>query len=190
MGRDNFLVYKLPSRVLLPQSFFARDTVTVARALLGKRLRAGPHSGLITEVEAYLGRDDLAAHASRGITKRTRVIYGPPGHAYVYLIYGIHHCLNLIAEPDGTPGCVLIRSLDTVSGPGRLTHFLDLTVAYNAQPVFSPQGFLRVEESGLVPETIEITARIGITHCKDWPLRFLAPRLLPSKFHAPPDHLP
>src|SRR5437773_7918701 len=102
---------------ILPRSFYARPTVEVARALLGKVLVHGATAGMIVETEAYLGGgDDLAAHSARGVTPRTRVIFGAPGHAYVYLIYGMYECLNLVAEPEGKPGCVLIRALTPVAG--------------------------------------------------------------------------
>ena len=96
----------------LPRSFYARPTVEVARELLGTILVHGACAGRIVETEAYLGLEDRAAHASRGMTAQTKVIFGPPGHAYVYLIYGVYECLNLVAEPDGTAGCVLIRALE------------------------------------------------------------------------------
>src|SRR5580704_5214578 len=101
---------------ILPREFYDRDTVTVARELLGKILVHGRVAGTIVETEAYLGGDDLASHSARGITKRTRVIFGPPGHAYVYFIYGMHECLNLVAEPDGKAGCVLIRAAQPLAG--------------------------------------------------------------------------
>src|SRR5690349_22616497 len=101
---------------ILPRSFYNRAAITVARQLLGKVLVHGPAAGMIVETEAYLGGDDLAAHSARGITNRTRVIFGPPGHAYVYFIYGMHECLNLVAEPEGKPGCVLIRAAEPVAG--------------------------------------------------------------------------
>jgi len=102
---------------ILPRSFYAGDTEAVARGLVGKILVHERTAGRIVETEAYLGMGDLAAHASHGLTKRTRVIFGPPGHAYVYLIYGMYECLNLVAEPDGTPGCVLIRAIEPLFGP-------------------------------------------------------------------------
>src|ERR1700712_1501036 len=102
--------------MILPRDFYARDTIEVSRDLLGKRLVHGETSGTIVETEAYLGGDDLASHSAAGITERTRVIFGPPGHAYVYLSYGMHECLNIVAGPAGKPGCVLIRALEPIEG--------------------------------------------------------------------------
>src|SRR5581483_6338728 len=101
---------------ILKRSFYERDTVTVSRGLLGKGLVHGPTAGIIVETEAYPGGDDLASHSARGITPRTQVIFGPPGHAYVYFIYGMYECLNLVVEPAGTAGCVLIRALEPIAG--------------------------------------------------------------------------
>jgi DNA-3-methyladenine glycosylase len=104
---------------ILKRAFYDRPTVQVARDLLGKILVHGSAAGVIVETEAYLGGDDLAAHSARGLTERTRVIFGPPGHAYVYMVYGMYECLNLVVEADGKPGCVLIRALEPVAGAGR-----------------------------------------------------------------------
>jgi DNA-3-methyladenine glycosylase len=179
------------SGAVLPRRFYNRSTVEVARDLLGKILRHGPTAGIIVETEAYLGADDLAAHSARGITNRTRVIFGPPGHAYVYLIYGVYECLNLVAEPPGTPGCVLIRALEPVdgldamrirrpsaktarqlaSGPGKLTLALGITRRHNDVDV--TRGPITVHASTAAqPVEIVTTTRVGITHCADWPLRF------------------
>jgi DNA-3-methyladenine glycosylase len=176
----------------LPRSFYQRPTIEVARDLLGKVLVHGEAAGIIVETEAYLGGDDLAAHSARGITDRTRVIFGRPGHAYVYFIYGMYECLNLVAEPEGQAGCVLIRALEPVagidlmrqrrpaarkcedlaSGPGKLTLAMGITRAQNGADV--TRGALTVRES-VEPRAIEIavTPRVGITKCADWPLRFV-----------------
>src|ERR1700692_348670 len=116
MERDGFRAEKNLKRSVLRRDFYERGTVDVARDLLGQVLVHGETAGIIVETEAYLGGDDLASHSAAGITKRTRVIFGPPGHAYVYLSYGMHDCLNIVAEPRGTPGCVLIRALEPVAG--------------------------------------------------------------------------
>src|SRR5262249_29964893 len=105
---------------LLPRSFFNRDPRVVSRGLLGKLVvrREGRKLlvGRIVEVEAYLGTDDRAAHAAAGRTARNAVLFGPPGHAYVYFIYVVHYCLNISCLPDGVPGCVLVRALEPVAG--------------------------------------------------------------------------
>jgi DNA-3-methyladenine glycosylase len=181
----------MPLGPILPRAFYQRDSVTVARALLGKVLVHGNNAGIIVETEAYPGGDDLASHSARGITSRTRVIFGPPGHAYVYLIYGMYECLNLVAEPNGTPGCVLLRALEPVagldgmrerrtharrtedlaSGPGRLTLAMGITRAHNGADV--TRGPLVVRASGVErPFEIAAATRIGIRHCAELPLRF------------------
>jgi len=162
----------------LPRSFYARPTVEVARDLLGKIILHGEASGRIVETEAYLGIDDAAAHTARGITDRTRVIFGPPGHAYVYLIYGMHECLNLVAEPEGVAGCVLIRAIEPVSGiagatngPGKLTQALGITRRHNGCDV--TRGPIVVSALPKVePFEIGVSKRIGITKSADLPLRF------------------
>jgi DNA-3-methyladenine glycosylase len=177
---------------ILKRAFYNRPTIEVARGLLGKVLVHGPTAGIIVETEAYLGGDDLASHSARGVTDRTRVIFGRPGHAYVYLIYGMYECLNLVAEPDGQPGCVLIRAVkpvagldimrrrrpaartpdDLASGPGKLTLALAITRSHNGADV--TRGAL-VVRAPAEPRAIHIetTPRIGIAKCADWPLRFL-----------------
>lgn len=178
--------------VIVPRSFYEQPTVEVARDLLGKVLVHGRAAGRIVETEAYLGADDLAAHASRGATNRTRVLFGEPGHAYVFFIYGMYECLNLVTEPEGRPGCVLIRALeplaglgimqrrrskarsieDLANGPGKLTLALGITRRqYGADVTRGSLTVRRLENES--PFEIAITARIGIRHCADWPLRFL-----------------
>ena len=96
--------------------FYSRPTIVAARDLLGCVLLHGEAAGMIVETEAYLGVQDLAAHAARGVTERTKVLFGPPGRAYVYFIYGMHECLNVVAKSDEDAGCVLIRALEPISG--------------------------------------------------------------------------
>ena len=147
----------------LSQDFFARSTVTVARELIGCVLAVVPTgeptvAGRIVEAEAYLDEADPASHAGRGRTPRSAIMFGPPGVAYVYLIYGMHHCLNFVTEPDGTAGAVLIRALEPVdgaaemarrrgldpsrvakpglcAGPGRLCRACGIDLAWNGRPV-------------------------------------------------------
>lgn len=177
---------------VLDRDFYARPAIEVARDCLGKILVHGKTAGRIVEVEAYLGVDDRAAHAWRGITDRTRVIFGEPGHAYVYFIYGMYECLNFVAEPEGQAGCVLIRALeplagmttmqrrrptakreeDLANGPGKLTLALGISRKLNGVDLTRSALQVRQPESE-PPIEIQVTTRIGITHCADWPLRFL-----------------
>ena len=179
----------------LPRAFYNRPAIEVARALLGTVLVHGTTSGRIIETEAYLGPqsglEDRAAHSWRGITPRTRVIFGEPGHAYVYLIYGMYECLNVVAEPEGIAGCVLIRALEPVAGiarmrrrrpsttgienlangPGKLTLALGITRRQNGADLTSGPLTIRPPERPQ-PFRIGISPRIGIKHCADLPLRF------------------
>jgi DNA-3-methyladenine glycosylase len=146
---------------------------------------------MIVETEAYLGLDDLAAHASRGRTERTKVLFGPPGRAYVYFIYGMHECLNVVADRKGEPGCVLVRALEPVSGleamferrqwrgpvtglangPGKLTQALAITRHQYGARLDRGDPSIRAWRERPSFE-IDVTPRIGITKCADWPLRF------------------
>lgn len=175
--------------------FFNRPAAQVARDLLGTyvvhRLGGCELAGRIVETEAYLGVGDPAAHFARGVTERTRVIFGPPGHAYVYLSYGMHECLNLVTEPDGQPGCVLIRALeplcgieemqrrrpkakrlhDLASGPGKLTQAMGITREHYGADVTRGPLQVRLPKA---PEAFEIqtATRIGISVSRELPLRF------------------
>jgi DNA-3-methyladenine glycosylase len=180
---------------ILKREFYARPAVEVARDCLGKILVHGKTSGRIVETEAYLGVDDRAAHAWRGVTDRTRLIFGPPGHAYVYFIYGMYECLNFVAEEEGKAGCVLIRAVepltgiavmqrrrpaakrieDLASGPGKLTLALGITRRENGADLTRNALQVRRLENE-EPHEVQVTPRIGITHCADWPLRFVIAR--------------
>jgi len=182
----------LSASQLLTQDFYSHPATDVARACLGKILVHGKTAGRIVEVEAYLGVDDMAAHSYRGVTPRNKVIFGPPGHAYVYFIYGMHECLNFVCEPEGQAGCVLIRAIepltgietmfkrraktkrvrDLASGPGKLTQALAITRKLNGSSLVD--GPITVRRLFDEPTfKIDVTPRIGITKCADWPLRFV-----------------
>ena len=189
---------------LLQRAFFSRDPREVGSELLGKiivrRERRSLRAGRIVEVEAYLETGDLAAHAAAGQTARNAVIFGLPGHAYVYFIYGVHYCLNISCMPKGEAGCVLIRALEPVagidqmttsrgfdgvkpdsvsdlrrltSGPGRLCEALEITRPRdNGKNMVSAQSDLQVMDDGFLPEKVQVTPRIGITKSPDMPLRY------------------
>jgi DNA-3-methyladenine glycosylase len=179
----------------LARGFYDRPAERVAPDLLGKVIvhESGGETvaGRIVETEAYLGEGDEAAHSFAGVTARTRVIFGPPGHAYVYFSYGMHHCLNLVAEAEGRAGCVLIRALEPLagmhrmferrprvkqlrelcSGPGKLTQALGVTLAHYGADVTTGQLTVR-EARDAARFGVEQTARIGITRSAGLPLRF------------------
>ena len=177
---------------LLGTEFYERPAIDVSRDLLSCVLLHNATAGMIVETEAYLGADDLAAHSSRGITERTKVIFGPPGRAYVYFIYGMHECLNVVADRDGVAGCVLIRALAPLcgltamhqrrhwkgpsaglaNGPGKLTQALDITRRHYGQCLDGDDLTIRRWRNRPSFE-IAATPRIGITQCADWPLRFI-----------------
>jgi DNA-3-methyladenine glycosylase len=178
--------------MILPRGFYDRGTIDVARGLLGQVLVHGPAAGIIVETEAYPGGDDLASHSAAGITDRTRVIFGPPGHAYIYLSYGMHDCMNIVVNPAGKPGCVLIRALepteglaimrtrrpgarsdrDLASGPGNLTRALGITRKQTGTDI-TKGDLVVLARTPAPPVEIAVTPRIGITKCADLPLRFV-----------------
>lgn len=149
--------------------FQSSDTVRLAKRLLGKTLVLHRGSScerhLITEVEAYDGPDDKASHANRGLTPRNAVMFGPGGVWYVYLVYGIHEMLNLVTGPEGYPAAILIRGLDSVSGPGRLTRSLGLDRRFNGLPAHPDSG-LSLEDNGrtVARKSIRQTPRIGVDY--------------------------
>ena len=170
------------ARVMKAKAFASELTVDLARDLVGKLLAVGGPGAVvrrrIVEVEAYNGPLDLACHASRGRTPRTSVLFGPPGCWYVYLCYGIHEMLNLVTGPEGYPAAILIRGVEGLIGPGRLTRALGIDRRLNAQPA-GPECGLWLEDDGFVPPPAEVVAtpRIGIDYAgPEWvekPWRFV-----------------
>lgn len=166
----------------LPRSFYDRDTIVVAKELLGKYLVKKTDGitqiGKIVEVEAYLGPHDLAAHSSKGLTKRTQTMFGPPGFVYVYLIYGIYHCMNVVTEQEGQASAVLLRAIEPIKniegntkGPGLLCKALGITKAFNNHDLLSTDLYIAAQEDDQV--TIEAKPRIGVDYAGDWAKKLL-----------------
>jgi DNA-3-methyladenine glycosylase len=192
----------MPLSSILPQTWYQRDVVTVARELLGKRLvrvlDGQRLSGIIVEAEAYRGEEDLACHARAGRTPRTEVMYGPPGRAYVYFTYGMHWMLNTVCSEQGFPAAALIRAIlplegiNTIAasragrprsawtnGPAKLTQALHIDSCLNGADLTGEDANLWIEEGIPIPETwVSETPRIGIGSVpepwKSLPWRFLA----------------
>lgn len=167
-------------RDVLPLAFAARDTAAVARALLGQllvaRLDGGERVGRIVETEAYLGPRDLACHSAKGRTARTEVMFGPPGHAYLFLVYGLHVCVNVVT---GGGAAVLVRAVEPVEGlahgvrtdgPGRVTKALGLTLALNGHPLDRPPLSL---VAGPAPRRVHKGPRVGVDYAGAWARRHL-----------------
>jgi DNA-3-methyladenine glycosylase len=190
----------------LPRSFYARPTLTVARELIGQTLvheqringRIRRISGIITETEAYCGEEDLACHAHHGRTKRTEVMFGPAGHAYVYFTYGNHWMLNIVTQTSDEPHAVLLRAVlpsegleliarrrrgrtekDWTNGPGKLTQAFGIQGRYNGLDLTDPAAIMFVEAGKQVPDKrVKIGPRVGLGATPEpWlskPWRFLA----------------
>jgi len=167
----------------LPRTFYDRDTIVVAPELLGKylvRVRRGVERvARIVEVEAYLGPHDLAAHSARGLTARTKIMFGPPGHAYVYLIYGMHWCMNIVTEREGHASAVLLRALEPIKnvdartqGPGLLCKAMGIDKRLNGHDLLSGNFYIA---RGCNRESFDIVrrARIGVDYAGPWAKRLL-----------------
>ena len=177
----------------LPRAFYARPTVAVARDLLGKvlvrRAEGSERRARIVEVEAYLGERDDASHARRGPTPRAAIMFGPPGFLYVYLIYGMHHCMNVVTETDGVAGAVLLRAAAPVAGvpdlrrpltgPGKLCAGLDITRRDNGLDLTAGGAFYLADDGAPTPRRAA-SKRIGVEYAGAWAARKL-------RFYVPGD---
>jgi len=165
---------------VLPVSFYARPALGVARDLLGKVLvhqaDGVRRAGRIVETEAYVGEHDLACHASRGRTRRTEVLFGPPARAYVYLIYGMYHCFNVVTDVDGFASAVLIRGVEPLegiaagaatNGPGKLCRAMDITLEQNRYDLTADVLFLE-DAAPVPPRRVARGPRIGVDYAGEW----------------------
>ena len=187
----------------LPREFYDRPTLKVAKYLLGKVLIKQTPSGIIqtkiVDVEAYVGLKDKACHASKGRTKRTEIMFGPAGFTYVYLIYGIYHCLNIVTEREDYPAAILIRGLEIlgndhsavpptrIDGPGRVCRFLEVDRTHNGLDA-TLSSTLWIEDQGLpiARKLIQALPRIGVDYAAEWakkPWRFCLPTRPSTKKH-------
>jgi DNA-3-methyladenine glycosylase len=167
----------------LPRAFYDRDTIVVAKELLGKLLvhksRGKERIGRIVEVEAYLGPHDLASHSSKGLTPRTKVMFGPPGHAYVYLIYGMYYCMNIVTEKEGHASAVLLRALEPIKnittkteGPGLLCKAMHIDKRLHGHDMLSDDLYVAYD---IHPEAFSIIKRPrhNVAYAKEWADLFL-----------------
>lgn len=167
----------------LPRSFYDRDPILVARELLGRHLvhlsRGVERVGKIVEVEAYLGPHDRAAHSARGLTPRTKVMFGPPGHAYVYLIYGVYYCMNVVTQREGLASAVLLRALEPVrnvtgrtQGPGLLCRVMDIDQRLNGHNLLSEDFYIASPDHAASFRIVR-RPRVGVEYAGRWAQRLL-----------------
>lgn len=167
----------------LPRDFYDRDTILVAKELLGKYLvhciNGEKRIGKIVEVEAYLGPHDLAAHSSKGLTPRTKPMFGPPGHAYIYLIYGMYYCVNVVTQEEGHASAVLLRAIEPVKnldkktkGPGLLCIAMDIDKKLNGHDLLSTDFYIAQDDQS-EKFTIVKKPRVGVDYAKHWAKRLL-----------------
>lgn len=168
----------------LTSAFYTKDTITVAKELLGKYLvhinNGVKQVAKIVEVEAYLGSHDLAAHSAKGLTPRTQVMFGPPGHAYIYLIYGLYHCLNIVTEPEGYGAAVLLRAVEPIKnihyrtqGPGLLCKAMHIDKQLNTHNLITSKQFYIAENPNLESFKIVKRTRIGVDYAGLWAKKLL-----------------
>jgi len=166
----------------LMREFYNRDTIVVAKELLGKYLvhisNGVERIGKIVEVEAYLGSHDRAAHSAKGLTNRTKVMFGAPGYAYIYMVYGMHYCMNVVTEQEGNGCAVLLRAIEPIKnitgktqGPGLLCKALQLDKQLNAHDLLSNDLYI----ASFSPESMVIVkkSRIGVDYAGAWAKRLL-----------------
>lgn len=167
----------------LPREFYERDTILVAKELLGKYLVHVDNKikriAKIVEVEAYIGEHDLAAHSSKGLTQRTKVMFGPAGHVYIYLIYGMYYCMNVVTESEGKGTAVLLRALepiknvtDRTQGPGLLCKAMNIDKRLNGHDLINNDLYI-AEKDSIEPITIVKRSRVGVDYAKHWAKRLL-----------------
>ena len=167
----------------LDRAFYDRNTIIVARELLGKylvhRSNGANRVGRIVEDEAYLGPHDLAAHSAKGLTKRTEVMFGPPGYAYVYLIYGMYYCMNVVTEHEGHASAVLLRAVEPVKnvdgrtqGPGLLCKAMHIDRRLNGHDLVSDDFYIAAPPNEK-PLVIVNRPRVGVDYAKHWRRRLL-----------------
>ena len=161
---------------VLDSKFFDRRAEKVAHDLIGCRLnwRSGDKSDsrIITETEAYTGPDDLASHAAKGRTKRNEPMFGPPGIFYVYFVYGVHWMLNIVTGPVGFPAAVLIRGVEGIQGPGRVTKALRIHGNLNGKPAMKKTGVWFSKPSGPMKHKVSRSSRVGVAYAGPiWSMR-------------------